>query len=112
MFQINCTNKGCYQMQAPFIDPDTNKVYCSICNNEIVNINDFVKRQLKASKQFRPKNKTPFAVKCFHCKTNVKPELVDDEVVCSLCFKKLDKLSQSFIIMLKMRLKSTNEDHE
>ena len=51
-FSIQCTNKGCQKIQEPYIDTKDDKVYCSLCNKELLNITHFVKVQMKSLKQF------------------------------------------------------------
>ena len=55
MFFIYCTNKGCGVQMEPYIDPKTDKVYCSACDNEIANITHFTKVQMKSLKQYKQK---------------------------------------------------------
>lgn len=105
-FSMNCTNKGCGKMQEPFIDPKTDKVYCSVCDREVSGITHFAKMQLKALKQYRPKNTTSFAVKCPLCQKEDRPKLKDDDLVCSGCQKPLSNLSLPFKNMLKEKLKN------
>lgn len=106
---MNCSSKGCRKMMTPYIDPKTDKVYCSACDNEMENITYFTKMQLKGLKQFRPKKVTPFAVKCDKCNKEDCPILINNEVVCSSCHKILDKLSIPFRNMLKEKLKKPSD---
>ena len=105
-FMLDCTNKGCGETQAPYLDKDTNKVYCSACNREIMNITIFTKNQMKSLKQFKVREKKPFAVKCNSCNTEDKPFLIKDKIVCSFCSKELTHLTESFVRMLKIQLKN------
>lgn len=107
---MTCSSKGCGDTQAPYLDKDTSKVYCSSCNQEIQNVTIFAKNQMKMSKQFRQKEKKPFAVKCNNCSAEQQPILVKDEVTCSSCQKKMDHLTKPFIIMLKDKLKKVGQD--
>ena len=109
-FSIVCTNKGCGKLQAPYLDKDEDKVYCSECKLEITNITSFIKNQMRMNKQYRQKERKSFAVKCESCKAEERPKLVNDEIICGSCNKKLDKLSPSFIAMLKQRLKKVDQD--
>jgi len=104
-FSITCTNKGCCKIQEPYIDPLTNKIYCSLCDKEIENITIFVKNQMKLSKQFKQKVKVSFCIKCEKCKKESRPKIVNDDIVCPNCNNILDNLSLPFKNMLKDQLK-------
>ena len=93
----------------PFLDPNTNKVHCSECDGEINNVTVFTKNQMKANKQFRKKVTVAFGVKCNLCGKDDLPMLVGKDIVCSLCKKPLTHLSESFKIILRDKLKATNE---
>ena len=107
---MTCPNKGCGEIQPPYLDKDTDKVYCSKCNKEIENITIFAKNQLKMLKQFKKKEKKSFAVKCNQCNAEERPKLVNNEVICGACNKKLDQLSGPFLLMLKDKLKKVDQD--
>ncbi len=66
-FNMDCPNKGCGACQTPWLDKDTNKVYCSSCNKEIVDVSPFAKNSMRQNKQFRVKEKKSFSVKCASC---------------------------------------------
>jgi hypothetical protein len=105
-FSIVCNNKGCGQQQEPFLDPTTNKVYCAICGQEISNVNQFTKTQMKFIKQFRPKTTESFSVKCEFCNETNRPNLVNDVLTCARCKKVLTHISPMFVRALKEYLKS------
>ena len=107
-FSTQCYTKGCNQFQEPYLEND--KVYCSSCDNEITNITQFVKQQMKMSKQVRKPSKVPFAVKCDKCNNDDKPKILNNDIVCARCNSPLDNLSESFKIMLKDKLKTTDRD--
>jgi ribosomal protein L34E len=110
---MNCSNIGCGSLMQPYLDTGDDKVYCSACNNEMQGITHFVKVQLKAMKQIkqnRPKQPKPFAVKCPKCGNEDRPKLVGSEVFCVSCNKPLDHLSESFKIMLRDKLRTTDKD--
>jgi hypothetical protein len=109
-FSMNCTNKKCGKQMEPYLDPSTDKVYCSVCDNEISNITYFAKSQMKALKQFKQKITTSFAVKCAKCGKEVRPKLLNNDVVCGACNKILDNLSAPFKHMLKEKLKTVGKD--
>jgi len=106
MFSMSCTNKGCYQQMEPFLDPNTNKVYCSICEAELTNVTNFTKQQLKSNKQFRKKATVAFGVKCNSCGKEDRPIIISNDIVCASCKKPLTHLSEPFKIILRDRLKS------
>jgi hypothetical protein len=108
-FSSFCPNKGC-GIQEPYIDPQTDKVYCSKCDNEINNITYFAKQQMKTIKQFRQKNTNSFSVKCDKCGKVERPKLVKGTVVCGICDKILESISEPFRIMLQDKLKTVNKD--
>ncbi len=94
----------CFQHQNPYLDPTTNKVYCSDCDEEITNLTSFTLNQLKANKQYKAKSSKPFATKCANCKEEDTPMLVKDDFVCSRCKKPLN-LTPIFKNMLKQTLR-------
>ena len=107
---MNCTTKGCGQVMEPYIDPKTDKVYCSVCDKEINNVTHFAKVQMKTLKQFRQKKAVSFAVKCQSCGKEERPKIVGEDVVCPACKKSHDHLSEPFKIMLKDKLKTVAQD--
>lgn len=109
-FSTNCTTKGCGKIQEPYLDPQTNTVHCSLCDNEIVNLTSFVKVQMKSAKQFKQRQAKPFAVKCAKCGKEERPQIVDNDIVCGVCLKPMDNLSPIFKNMLKEKLKTTDKD--
>lgn len=109
-FSMICSNRKCGKQMEPYIDPKTDKVYCSSCNNEITNITSFAKVQMKSLKQFKPKETTSFSVKCNICNKDGRPKLVNDDVVCGSCNRPLENLSNPFKLMLKEKLKTADKD--
>ena len=106
---VACQNKGCGKLQAPYLDQETNKTFCSECHGE-VQVGDFMKRQLLMNKQFRKREQKSFSVKCEACRVEARPKIVGGEVICSACEKKLDKLSPAFITMLKLNLSKADQE--
>lgn len=96
-------------MMEPYIDKDTDKVYCSECNQELVNMTYFTKQQLKTLKQYRPKSTSGFLVKCNDCKAQDKPTLVGGDVKCRHCGGNLDHLTRQFKLMLKQQIQEGSE---
>lgn len=109
-FSINCNNKGCGKQQEPYLNVKDDKVYCSLCDREIINISYFTKVQMKSLKQFKQKSPVPFSVKCNKCDREDKPKLIKDDLVCSSCNKPLDNLSIPFKNMLKEKLKTPDKE--
>jgi len=109
-FLTNCTNRGCGKMQEPYLDQDTNEVFCSLCNQTITGITAFTKQQLKSLKQFKPKSKKSFAVKCNHCGKDERPMVVKNDLLCALCKKPLNHLTPTFKNMLKQQLEKMQEE--
>lgn len=110
MFSMPCTNKGCHKLQEPYLDPKTDKVYCSLCNLEISNITHFAKMQMKSLKQYKQKNMTSFAIKCPKCGKEERPKVVGQDIVCAGCKKPMDHLSEPFKLMLREKLKTVTQD--
>jgi len=101
--------RQCGQVE-PTMDPKTEKVYCPLCNNEILNINHFTKTTLKTLKQFKQKTTATFAVKCKSCGTEAQPIITNNIIVCPQCNKEHNHLSEPFKIMLQDKLKTVNKE--
>jgi rRNA maturation endonuclease Nob1 len=110
MFSMPCTNKGCGKLQEPYLDPQTDKVYCSLCDLEISNITHFAKIQMKTLKQYKVKKTVSFAVKCPSCNKEDRPKVVGQDIVCAFCRKPMTHLSEPFKIMLREKLKTVGQD--
>lgn len=115
---LQCTNtykdannkeKKCGETE-PYLDPKTEKVYCSKCDKEMTNVTHFTKMTLKTLKQFRQKQTVPFGVKCQNCEKEAQPKIVGDDIVCPRCLKAHTHLSEPFKIMLRDKLKTANKD--
>ena len=109
-FSTFCTNKGCGKIQEPYLDPQTNIVHCSLCDQEISNLTPFVKLQMKSMKQYKQKQAKPFAVKCLKCGREERPKVVAGDIVCGSCAQPMDNLSPIFKNMLKEKLRTTDKD--
>ena len=109
-FSTFCPNKSCHKQMEPYIDPKTDKVYCSICDQEIPNITHFTKSQMKATKQYRQKTTISFAVKCTKCGKEARPKIVNNDIACASCGDPLKHLSVPFRNMLKEKLKTAGQD--
>jgi len=109
-FCMTCTTKGCGQVMEPYIDPKTDKVYCSECDKEISNVTHFAKVQMKTLKQFRQKKVVSFAVKCQKCGKEERPKVVGEDIVCPACKKPHEHLSEPFKIMLRDKLRTVSQD--
>lgn len=108
-FAMPCPHKGCGNHMEPYLDQNENKVYCSSCDKEIVNITHFVKSTLKNLKQFRPKKTIAFGVKCKSCSKEETPKLLKDQFICPYCQNAHTHLSEPFKLVLKDKLKN-NQD--
>jgi hypothetical protein len=109
-FSMSCTTKGCGKTMEPYLDPKTDKVYCSACDNEMTNVTHFTKVQMKTLRQFKEKKVISFAVKCQKCGKEDRPKLVGEDIVCRSCKKTMDHLSEPFKIMLREKLKTVAQD--
>lgn len=109
-FSTFCINKQCGKQMEPYLDTKTDKVYCSICDQELTNITYFAKVQMKTLKQFKQKKQIAFGVKCQKCLRDAQPIVVDDDIVCPSCKQKHEHLSEPFKIMLREKLKTANKD--
>jgi Zn finger protein HypA/HybF involved in hydrogenase expression len=105
----NKKQRKCGQME-PYMDPKTEKVYCSRCDNEIPNVNHFTKTTMKTLKQFRQKQQIAFGVKCQNCGKEAQPKVAGNDIVCPTCGKPHSHLSEAFKLMLKDALKTANKD--
>jgi hypothetical protein len=94
----------------PYLDPMTNKVHCSDCHQEILNITQFTKSQMKSNKQFKAKQQKSFSVKCPKCQQEDRPILTPTDIVCSFCQQPLSHLSEPFKMMLREKISSADKD--
>lgn len=101
--------KKCGTME-PYMDPKTEQIFCSNCNQEITSITHFMKSTMKTLKQFRQKPTISFGVKCQKCGKEDRPKIVGDDVLCPFCNKSHEHLSEPFKIMLKEKLKTVGKD--
>jgi len=101
-FLINCTTKGCRQEVEPMYDSVTNVASCPICLNEITNITQFAKNQMKSLGHAKREDvKTAFSVKCVNCGKIDKPDVKGNKGFCKSC--KCDmKLTGPFLQMMKV----------
>lgn len=100
-FLIICTTKGCRKEVEPIYDSVTNVVSCPECLNEISNITQFAKNQMKSlGHSKKTQTKTAFAQNCPHCKKTDRPDVKDNKAYCKFCKTDL-KLSAPWIQMLK-----------
>jgi DNA-directed RNA polymerase subunit M/transcription elongation factor TFIIS len=108
---LTCTNRGCGDIQEPYLDKETGKVFCSSCDRELPNVSNISKNQMKMNKQFKTRKKDGFAVKCPACSSFCRPKLGEKDVlVCSNCGKALEKsLSPAFATMLREKLQEKDD---
>lgn len=109
-FSMQCTTKGCSKLMEPYLDVKEDKVYCSLCDQELVNVTYFVKIQMKSLKQFRQKTNKSFSIKCTKCGKEDRPKLINNDIICVGCNKSMDHLSEQFKIMLRDKLKTVDKD--
>lgn len=103
-FSMQCNNKGCGQIQSPYLDKETNQVFCSLCEKEILNATSFAKNQMKSMKQFKEKKQKSFSVKCNNCGVLDRPILESNSCKCASCKKEMN-VSPIFINVLQENLK-------
>jgi len=92
----NCNS--CNKSQEPYLDPQSDKVFCSLCDKEIPS-NHFLKIQLKTLKQYKQKS-SKFLIKCLKCNKESTPIKENNDVICGVCAKPLDNLTSIFKKML------------
>lgn len=109
-FSTYCNHKGCGDYMEPYIDQANDKVYCSKCDNEITNLTHFAKTQMKSFKQFKPKKKLAFSVRCNNCSKEDCPKLLNNQIICPNCQKPITNLSEPFKLILKEKLKNKDQD--
>jgi len=109
-FSMFCNNKGCGQTMEPYIDPTDDKVYCSSCDNEILNTTHFMKVQMKTLKQFKRKQKIGFSIKCQKCSRENIPKIDKDKFLCQHCNIELNNISEPFKLLLKEKIKNSREE--
>jgi len=102
-FLIQCSNKGCYQSTEALLDSN-NKVICAKCSKEIVNVTEFMKKQMKSAGQVLKNIKKEFAFKCASCNVIDQPIIKGDLFYCSSCNKEMKNISEPFKIILKEKL--------
>lgn len=109
-FQMPCLNKTCNKTITPYLDKDTNKVFCSECDCEMTNVTHFAKVQMQTLKQYREKKLKSFSIKCGSCKKEDRPVVDGGEVVCRNCKSKQTQLTPFFKNMLVDQLKNLDKD--
>lgn len=110
MFNLFCSNKGCFKDGEHVLDKATNEVICTYCAKPITGITDFTKRQMASLGQIRrnEQKKQAWAVKCDACKKEAPPMLdkTGKDLICSSCNKPLDKLAKPMAAMIKDNLRA------
>ncbi len=109
-FNMFCANKACHKQMEPYIDLKTDKIFCSVCDVEIPNVNYFTKFQMRSLKQIKPKSTISYSVKCSLCFKEGRPVILKNDIVCLGCKKPLTHLSIPFKNMLKDKLKDIGKD--
>jgi DNA-directed RNA polymerase subunit RPC12/RpoP len=99
----------CNKENEPYIDKKTDKVFCDQCREEI-QVNHFMKVQLKSLKQYAVKKTSVFGVKCTSCNAEDTPKEVNGKFACGTCSKELKNLSEPFKVMLRLNLAKVGKD--
>lgn len=102
ILNLTCENSECGKCMTPYLEPTTNIVHCSICDEEMVNISPFMKNMLRQNKILKERPKKAFAIKC-SCGREDTPLLEDDQLLCPKC-KEPHKLTPAYATMLKTKL--------
>ncbi len=105
---ITLTCQNCNKTQEPWLDKQSNKVFCSECDKEL-QANHFLKIQLQTLKQYKQKT-SAFLIKCVKCGKESTPQKSNNDIVCGICTKPLDHLTPIFKKMLFERLDKLKED--
>ena len=102
----NCPH--CKQCCDLLLNADTNDAVCSNCNKIITAVTDFVKRNLRANKQFvKQKSEGSFNTKCSACGQIVSPTInSSNKIVCPKCKAEM-KLSKPFENVFRTNYKKT-----
>lgn len=108
-FSIQCSNKGCGQIQNPTLDKTTDKVYCSICDKEIQNVTIFAKMQMKSLGQFKKSKQKSFSVKCSKCSVEDRPVKENLQYYCKSCKQELN-IPKSFQLILDKFLSGSDKE--
>lgn len=108
-FSIQCSNKGCGQIQNPVLEKSTDKVYCTLCDKEIANVTIFAKMQMKNLGQFRKIKNKSFSIKCSKCSIEDRPIKENTKYFCKHCKNELD-VPKSFQLILDKYLESSDKD--
>lgn len=106
---INVYCVSCNKPQDVYMDQKTEKVYCKECNNEIANVNHFIKIQLKQLKKFQVKENKSFAFTCKKCGARDRPIKLNKDFACAYCKSSLN-LPESHKIALKLFLDDADKE--
>lgn len=110
MFSTQCQQKNCHKHMEPYIDPKTDKIYCSECDQEITNLTHFTKVQMKTMKQYKKKVQVSFSVKCAKCNKEARPSIKIGKIICPGCNVEHSHLTETFKLMLLDALKTADKD--
>jgi len=91
-FLICCDNKGCFETTEALLDPESNKVYCAACGEEIKSVTHFAKVQMKSLGQTmkNQKKSRAFEVNCPFCRKVAQPIVGrDGSISCTGCGSEL-----------------------
>lgn len=110
-FQVMCPNrKECGKLNEVVLDEKHNTIHCIECDAEITGLTEFVKTQLRTTKQFRkPKKSTQaFAIKCNDCNKTLTPKVMKNELFCAGCGAKL-KVADAFKKLVLTNVQSSGK---
>lgn len=96
MFETLCVK--CKTDVTPVLDVKANVVVCPDCEEELTQITNFVKVQLKAAGQIKKEKQSrkAFSVRCQVCNKEAQPKIANGKVLCSLCGNEHEHLSAPF----------------
>ena len=86
---LNC--KKCRGDVEALLDKDTQKIFCKVCDSEIVGISKFIKNMMESYGKVKKNEKfIQNGVLCRPCKKNTKPIKKENYFICEYCSKKLE----------------------
>lgn len=107
-FVMYCDNKGCGKSQEPYLDKETDQVYCAECGETIKNVTQFAKNSMRGMSQFKKtvKAQQAFSVKCESCSKTAQPKLLKKTLLCPHCGKEHKTLQAPYAHAIKEYLLS------
>lgn len=93
MFSMYCNS--CNKQNEPYLDKDTDIVYCSECDKEMV-VNPFTKNQMRSMKQYRTSAPSAATISCAKCKKTTKAVVLNKDLCCGACKQPHEHLTRQF----------------